>query len=120
MIRLNEIKLSIDSDEIELYKIACTMLHIQRSEIKELVIYKKSIDARDKSNIHFVYTLDLDIFNQSRFKSRVIKNVDKYSRVEVKRTSTQRPVIIGTGPSRTFCCFNFIRSRFESYNNRTR
>jgi len=102
MIRLNEIKLSIDSDEIELYKIACTMLHIQRSEIKELIIYKKSIDARDKSNIHFVYTLDLDIFNQSRFKSRVIKNVDKYSVVEVKRTSTIRPVVIGAGPAGLF------------------
>ncbi len=102
MIRLNEIKLSIDSDESELYKIACTMLHIQRSEIKELIIYKKSIDARDKSNILFVYTLDLDIFNQSRFKSRVIKNVEQTEAIEIKRKSNIRPVIVGAGPAGLF------------------
>jgi uncharacterized protein len=110
MIRLNEIKLSIDSDEIELYKIACTMLHIQRSEIKELVIYKKSIDARDKSNILFVYTLDLDIFNQSRFKSRVIKNVEQCPVVEVRRTSSERPVVIGAGPSGLFAALTLAEA----------
>ncbi|MDD2377084.1 MAG: NAD(P)/FAD-dependent oxidoreductase [Clostridia bacterium] len=110
MLRLKEIKLPIDCDESELYKIACTMLHIQRSEIKELIIYKKSIDARDKSNIHFVYTLDLDIFNQSRFKSRVIKNIDKYPVVEVKRTSSQRPVIIGAGPAGLFAALTLAEA----------
>lgn len=102
MIRLNEIKLSIESEESELYKIACTMLHIQKSEIKELIIYKKSVDARDKSNIHFVYTLDLKIENESRFKSRIIKDTEKYSKVEIKRISKERPVIVGAGPAGLF------------------
>lgn len=102
MIRLNEIKLSIESEESELYKIACNMLHIQKSEIKELIIYKKSVDARDKSNIHFVYTLDLKIENESRFKSRIIKDTEKYSKVEIKRISKERPVIVGAGPAGLF------------------
>jgi uncharacterized FAD-dependent dehydrogenase len=110
MIRLNEIKLSIDSDESELYKIACNMLHIQRSEIKQLVIYKKSIDARDKSNIHFVYTIDLDIFNQSRFKSRVINDAIQYPVVQVKRKSSVRPVVIGAGPAGLFAALTLAES----------
>ncbi|MDF2866419.1 MAG: FAD-dependent oxidoreductase [Clostridia bacterium] len=110
MIRLNEIKLSIESNESELYKIACNMLHIQKSEIRDLIIYKKSIDARDKENIKFIYTLDLNIENESRFKSRIIANNEKYVKVEVKRKSKERPVIVGAGPAGLFAALTLAEA----------
>jgi uncharacterized FAD-dependent dehydrogenase len=110
MIRLNGIKLSIDSEEEELFNIACRMLKIQRSEIKELIIYKKSIDARDKTNIQFVYTIDLNIYNQSKFKSRVIKNNEKMEDVEIKRISKERPVVVGAGPAGLFAALTLAKA----------
>ena len=110
MIRLNGIKLSIDSEEEELFNIACRMLHIQRTEIKELIIYKKSIDARDKENIQFIYTIDLNIFNQSKFRSRVIKNVPQIEPVEVKRISEERPVVVGAGPAGLFAALTLAQA----------
>jgi hypothetical protein len=110
MLRLNEIKLSLDNDESELYKIACKMLHIERSEIKKLIIYKKSIDARDKKNICFVYTLDLKIDREERFKSRIIPNVKENVKVEVKRKSDKRPVIVGAGPAGLFAALTLAKA----------
>lgn len=110
MIRLNQIKLSLDSNESELYKIVCNMLHIQKSEIKELRIYKKSIDARDKSDIQFIYTLDLKIENESRFKSRIIEDTEKYPVVEIKRKSQERPVIVGAGPAGLFAALTLAEA----------
>lgn len=110
MIRLNGIKLSIDNEDSELYKIACTMLHIKRNEIKELIINKKSIDARNKDNIHFVYTLDLVIDNEERFKSRIVEDNVKYKMVEVKRKSTERPVIVGAGPAGLFAALTLAEA----------
>lgn len=110
MLRLNEIKLPIDSEETELYKIVCNMLHIKREEIKELIIYKRSIDARDKSNIIFVYTLNLQVENEERFKSRIIQEIESYSKVEVKRKSKDRPVIVGAGPSGLFAALTLAEA----------
>lgn len=110
MLRINEIKLSLDSEESELYKIVCNMLHITKNEIKELNIYKKSIDARDKDNIHFVYTLNLKVENENRFKSRIIEENPNYSKVQVKRTSLQRPVVVGAGPAGLFAALTLAEA----------
>ncbi len=110
MIRLNGIKLSLNSAEEELYKIACNMLHIRREEIKKLTIYKKAIDARDKNNIHFVYTLDLEINNESRFKSRILDDNIEEKNVQIKRRSNQRPVIVGAGPAGLFAALTLAEA----------
>jgi len=59
MIRINEIKLPLDSEETELRKRAAKILHINEKYIKELTIFKKSVDARKKDDIHFTYSVDV-------------------------------------------------------------
>jgi len=61
MIRINEIKLSLEEDESLLKDKAAKILKINQKYINTLTIYKKSIDARKKENIHFTYAVDLTI-----------------------------------------------------------
>ena len=56
MIRINEIRLSLDEDESELTRKAAKALRINQKYIKSLTIYKKSVDARKKDDIHFSYS----------------------------------------------------------------
>ena len=53
MIRINEIKLSLEEDESLLKDKAAKILKINQKYINTLTIYKKSIDARKKREYSF-------------------------------------------------------------------
>jgi uncharacterized FAD-dependent dehydrogenase len=113
MIRLTEIKLHLDNKEDDLYVAACNILRIKREEIKKLVIYKKSIDARDKGNIIFVYTLDLEVVNESRFRNKIIDFSKEKNNIQIKRKSVIRPVVVGAGPAGLFAALNLAKAGFR-------
>lgn len=60
-------------------------------------IRKKSIDARNKSNILYVYTVEVYI-KKSEYVEKTIL-LDKIKEISSKK----RPVIVGTGPAGLFC-----------------
>jgi len=107
MIRINNITLSLDSQEDKLIKKAARVLGVHPQAIKGFEIVKKAIDARNKRNIFFVYTLDIEIENEEKYIG--VKNVSIISaktgaspvpRFYVK--SSFRPVVIGSGPAGLF------------------
>lgn len=106
MIRINEIKLSLDEDEALLRDKAAKILKINSKYIKSYTIFKKSVDARKKDNIHFSYSVDVEISldeNQivAKNKSGKVQSVKPfvYTLPENKRKSPYRPVVIGFGPA---------------------
>ncbi len=106
MIRINEIKLSLEEDESLLKDKAAKILKINQKYINTLTIYKKSIDARKKENIHFTYAVDLTIgLDEEQIVSKCKSNkvlLTKpyiYEIPENKRSSKYRPIIAGFGPA---------------------
>ena len=57
MLRISDIKLPVDHTEEDL-KTHISKI-IRTDEIKEIKIFRRSIDSRKKSDIHFVYTVDV-------------------------------------------------------------
>ncbi len=55
MYRIQQIKLPIDHKEEELLIKAAKALRIKKEDIKEVTIFRKSIDARKKDEILFTY-----------------------------------------------------------------
>ncbi|MDE6752664.1 MAG: hypothetical protein K2J59_07850 [Eubacterium sp.] len=106
MIRINEIKLSLEEDESLLKDKAAKILKINQKYIHTLTIYKKSIDARKKENIHFTYAVDLTIgLDEEQIVSKCKSNKVQltkpyiYEIPENKRSSKYRPIIAGFGPA---------------------
>lgn len=106
MIRINEIRLELDDSEDLLNAKAAKILKINKKYIKKLTIFKKSVDARKKEDIHFSYSVDCEILldeNQivSKCKSNKVSIVKPYhyELPENKRVSKFRPVIVGFGPA---------------------
>ena len=100
VIRLNEIKLSIDEGiEILPEKMAKT-LSIGTEDIIDYRIFKESIDARKGGQIFFVYTVDLQVKNEQTLLQRN-KQISKTPDFEYKDVSQgsnrliNRPVIVG-------------------------
>ena len=113
MIRIRQIKVPVldDSNELLLHKIALK-LKISPSEINSFNIIKKSIDARDKNNILYVYEIDASVINEAKI-IRNNKNKDIFlspkETYTFKITGTKEiintPVIIGSGPAGLFCAY---------------
>ena len=61
MIKINEIKLPLDSDESELRRAAAKALRCKETKIKSLSIVKKAVDSRKKDNIRFVYNVTVEV-----------------------------------------------------------
>ena len=105
MIRVNDIKLKINHEEDEIQKRVCKILKVSAKEIRSLCVAKKSIDARNKDEIRFVYSVDAELSDENRYLN--IKGVSKVEKFEyiINKTSNKlhkRPVIIGSGPAGIF------------------
>ena len=102
MYRLKDIKIRENISDIEVFRRAIKAYGISESKVKRWRIFKKSIDARNKSDVHFVYTIDIDT-DDSKIVSRLTK-VDEISfpKITNMRKSKYRPVIVGAGPAGLF------------------
>lgn len=108
MYRVQQIKLPIDHSEDELRAEIASELRISEDKIDSFEIYKKSIDARKKDNILFIYTVDVETKEEIKIpkKNSNISLAEPFT-YEVKITGeielNNRPVIIGSGPAGLFC-----------------
>ena len=106
MIRINEIKLSLDDDEVLLKSKAAKVLKINEKYITNLTIFKKSVDARRKDDVHFTYSVDVTISLDeeqivAKCKSNKVMTVKpyKYDLPANNRNSQFRPIVVGFGPA---------------------
>lgn len=118
MIRIRELSLTPDQGETQLRKLAARQLRIPEQELKELHIFKKSVDARKKQDIHLIYTVDVSVSgNEAKLLARLKKN----SRIsaaeplvyEIPRTAFEprhRPVVVGFGPGGMFAALVLARA----------
>lgn len=110
-ILVNNIKLPINASQKEAFSVAKERMRRAGLSTRdvELSIYRRSIDARKKSDIRFVYSVyalgDFGSFNADRLKTHDISvntllgNIDAPSG---KRLLAHSPVIVGSGPAGLF------------------
>ena len=80
MLRVSNIKLSIDDDKSKIKSCILKKLKIKEKDLKKYFIYKESIDARKRGKIDFVYTVDVVANNESKLLKKKLKDV-----VEIKQ-----------------------------------
>ena len=107
MIRINEIKLSIDEDISMLKNKIAKQLRINQQDIVEYSIYKESIDARKRNEIYFVYIVDVVVKNEAQVlsKNKNLKTSPDLSYKDVQSGGKElidSPIIIGSGPAGMF------------------
>lgn len=113
MIRISNIKIEVnDKPEESLKKYIKNKYRLDDGDIKELVIKKRSIDAR-KDKVYFVYEVDmLSIKEQyllKRYKEIVISPNEEYI-FNFINWDELSPVIVGAGPAGLFCAYVLAKS----------
>ena len=113
MIRVRQIKVPIISDNNDsiISKIS-KKLNIDSKSINSYKIIKKSIDARDKNNILYVYEVDVlvdneeDILSKNKSSDILISPDEEYKFIVTgDKTLNDRIIIVGSGPSGLLCAY---------------
>ena len=114
MIVIPNLKLAPGADEAALKALAAKALKIPPDDITGLRIRKKSLDARRKDDIHYVYTVGVTVRGDEqllvrRCRSAAIAHEKAYPIPHVAPPQT-RPVIVGFGPAGMFAALLLARA----------
>ncbi|MBP5324086.1 MAG: hypothetical protein J6Y86_01145 [Pseudobutyrivibrio sp.] len=115
MIKIDQLKLSIDSGEQDILNAIAKKLKLNSKSIIEYSILKKSVDARKKPDIYFVYSIivKLSIDDEAKVLSKLKKdnNVNKYVPknyvIPKPLKETASPIVVGAGPAGLFAAYIF-------------
>ena len=114
MIRVRQIKVNVYKDnKDELIKQLLKKVKIKEKDIRDIKIVKKSLDARFKPDLYYVYEIDILVDNEDEIFNKNINNNDvllsligKYQfPVKGKVRLDKRPIIVGSGPAGLFCAY---------------
>ena len=106
MIRLSNVAIPLDYTQSLLVKISEKALKV-RDRVERVSIVKKSVDARDKSDVHFVMALDVQVRGNEndlirtapRDMSARIEKPVKSCEITEKARFEARPLVVGMGPA---------------------
>ncbi|MDA0782597.1 MAG: NAD(P)/FAD-dependent oxidoreductase [Rickettsiales bacterium] len=106
MLRITEIKLPLDHRPEAIKDSVVKYLGISEQNLISCEVFRRSHDARKKSAISLVYTLDIELKDEAAILKRFAKdnNVKPTPDTEYKFVAhapenlTERPIVIGAGP----------------------
>ena len=112
MLRINELKLPLHHTAQDLSQAIISKLAIEAAQLLDFTVFKRSYDARKKSNIQLIYQLDVTL--STDIETRILEAQPKNSRIrpspdthyhfvaqaqpDFPNTKQARPVVIGFGP----------------------
>ncbi|EMK3499483.1 NAD(P)/FAD-dependent oxidoreductase [Vibrio vulnificus] len=110
MIRLTELRLPLDHEEGALLEAITAKLGIPAEQVLSFSMFRRGYDARKKTNIQLIYTLDIEVANQDKLLAKFSKDphVRETPDMEYKYVAqapanlTERPIVIGFGPCGLF------------------
>ncbi len=119
-IRINQIKLPIEHGDHELEDKILTLLKINREQLTGFEIVKKSVDARKKGNILYIYSVNVFIDNYKKVMKKIknpnvaLVDVESYQFPKCGATPmNSRPVIVGLGPAGLFCGYYLAKNGYR-------
>jgi uncharacterized protein len=110
MLRLSEVKLSLDRTEADIQSAILKKLSIAPQDLIRYTVFKRSYDARKRGAVSFVYVIDVETTREKqllqRFKKdpHIVPTPDTSYRYVAQAAAKieQRPIVIGCGPCGMF------------------
>ncbi|NDE90079.1 MAG: NAD(P)/FAD-dependent oxidoreductase [Alphaproteobacteria bacterium] len=130
MLRLTEIKLPLDHPPEAIAAAAIARLRITPSDLISCTVFRRAHDARKKSAIYLIYSLDVEVKNEAAVLERLAKEPKKEPKktlglvlptpdidyrfvARAPENFTKRPVVIGAGPCGLFAALILAQMGFR-------
>jgi uncharacterized FAD-dependent dehydrogenase len=121
MLRLNEIRLDINHTDEDLEGAILQILGIEREELCAYRIRRKSVDARKRHEVCWIYSVDVTVTDEEPLLKRHA-NTGKVARapqtsyqppVQAPEGVVVRPIVVGSGPCGLFSALFLARMGFR-------
>lgn len=111
-IRISQVKLRLADYQMPLERIAAQVLRVDEQEILSVKLSRKSVDARDKRDIHFTLTLDVETAHAMPV---LPKGAQEYADPEIPapkeiRHPAHAPLVVGMGPAGLFAALTLAQA----------
>lgn len=110
MLRINNIQIRKDLTDYEVFEIAIKKQSIKKDDILAWYIARKSIDARKKDDVHYNYSIDIQVKDENKY--RKLEKVKKFEMPNIKTSNylSTRPIIVGSGPAGLFAALTLVQN----------
>ncbi|HEY8099864.1 MAG TPA: NAD(P)/FAD-dependent oxidoreductase [Burkholderiaceae bacterium] len=110
MLRLTEVQLPLDHPEADIQTAILERLGITANDLISYSIFRRSYDARKKTAIVLIYTLDVDVRNEAALLKKfhgdrhinATPDTGYHFVTQAPKNLALRPIVIGTGPCGIF------------------
>ena len=119
MLRITDVNLPLEHPEPALREAVLQRLSISEAELLEMHIFRRAFDARKKSAIQLVYTIDVQLADEAAVLARQLPKVgptpamDYHFVARAPLGLNKRPVVIGFGPCGLFAALILAQSGFK-------
>ena len=126
MLRLTEIKLPLDHPPEAIAAAAVARLQIAARDLVSCTVFRRAHDARKKSAISLIYSLDVVVKDEAavlkRFENAPVKggglvlptpDIDYRFVAHAPANYTKRPLVIGAGPCGLFAALILVQMGFR-------
>lgn len=115
MLILSNVSLPLDFNDDTLKAEAALKLKIKLSDIKSVCLYRKSVDARHKNDVHFCCSLLVETNKNeaaltNKCKSASVFSKEEYLFPKCEKIPENRPVVVGFGPAGMFAALTLARA----------
>lgn len=112
MIKIQNLNLPLSYTEKTIKAAAAKRLFCRSDEIKTVKLLKLSLDARKKSNIHYIASIAAEVPNeQAVLKTGKYEKYTPFSPLTISTVNLpKRPIIAGFGPSGIFAALTLARA----------
>ena len=125
MLRLDQLKLPFDHKEDDLRELILKRLQIPASQLIGFSLVRRSIDARNQSQIKFIYSVDVDVNEEPSLlrlhsSNHQIREMTKWNYQPVviadnnlPISEMNRPIVVGAGPCGYFAALLLAQMGFR-------
>ncbi len=130
MLRLTEIKLPLDHPPEAIAAAAVARMGIEPDELLSCTVFRRAHDARKKSSIYLIYSLDVEVRDEADVLARFAKEVKKGANkggsqvmptpdisyhfvTKAPAGFKNRPIVIGAGPCGLFAALILAQMGFN-------
>ncbi len=115
MLRLDNLSLPLSWDMTTLTEAVLRRLRIPADMLQSVALAKKSVDARDKGDVHFVVSVDVKVRNEEavlkRLKPGMANRVNPPTQPALPKARFSRPpVVVGAGPAGLFAALTLAQA----------
>ena len=121
MLRLTEIKLPLDHPPEAIASAALAKLRIAPGDLIACTVFRRAHDARKRSAIALIYSLDVEVKNEAEILKRFVNDKDVKPTPDIgyrfvahaPENLSKRPLVIGAGPCGLFAALLLAQMGFR-------